>query len=137
MTPQEIFDFVNKNPACFLATCADGIPHVRGMSIYRADKQGILFSTGAVKDLFKQLQRTTNVEFCFVNDNIQIRISGIATLENDLELKKEIVSKRPYLQPMIDKFGYEPLAIFRVTRLVATVWTMAENMAPKKFVELT
>jgi uncharacterized pyridoxamine 5'-phosphate oxidase family protein len=137
MTPQDIFDFINKNPACSLATCSDGKPYVRGMSIYRADKQGILFSTGAVKDLFKQLQNNSNVEFCFVSDNTQIRISGVAALENDMELKKEVVSKRPYLQPMIDKFGYAPLAIFRVTKLVATVWTMAANMAPKEYVELS
>jgi len=137
MTPLEIFDFINNNQACSLATCADGKPHVRGMSIYRADKQGILFSTGAVKDLFKQLRNNSNVEFCFVKDNIQIRISGIAVLENDLELKKEIVSKRQYLQPIVDKYGYAPLAVFRVQKLVATVWTMAANMAPKEYVELS
>jgi pyridoxamine 5'-phosphate oxidase len=76
------------------------------------------------------------VELCFVNDNIQIRISGTAALENDLNLKQEIVAKRPFLKPVTDKYGYESLAVFRVEKMVATVWTMAANLAPKEYIEL-
>ena len=136
MTQQEIFEFINKNQACTLATTDGNKPHVRGMLIYRADNNGIIFHTGVMKDVFKQLQNNPNVELCFINDNIQIRISGTASLENDLKLKEEIVANRPFLKPIVDQYGYEPLAVFRVRKLVATVWSMATNLAPKEYIEL-
>jgi pyridoxamine 5'-phosphate oxidase len=136
MTQQEILDFINKNQACTLATCEGNKPHVRGVLTYRADNNGILFHTGVTKDVFKQLQNNPKVELCFINDNIQIRISGTAVLENDLKLKQEIVAKRPFLKPMVDQNGYESLAVFRVQKLVATVWTMATNLAPKQYIKL-
>ena len=136
MTQLEILEFINKNQACTLATCDNDKPHVRGMMIYSADKNGIIFHTGAAKDLFKQLKNNPNVELCFIKDNIQIRISGTAVLEKDLKLKEEIVRNRPFLKPIADKFGYENLAVFRVQKLTATVWSMATNMAPKEYIEL-
>ena len=136
MTQQEIFEFINKNQACTLATTDGNKPHVRGMLIFRADNNGIIFHTGVMKDVFKQLQNNPNVELCFINDNIQIRISGTASLENDLKLKEEIVANRPFLKPIVDQYGYEPLAVFRVRKLVATVWSMATNLAPKEYIEL-
>jgi pyridoxamine 5'-phosphate oxidase len=136
MTQSEIFEFINKNQACTLATCEGNKPHVRGVLLYRADSKGILFHTGVTKDVFKQLQINSSVELCFINDNIQIRISGTAVAENDLKLKQEIVAKRSFLKPMVDQNGYEPLAVFRVQNLVATVWTLATNLAPKQYIEL-
>ncbi len=140
MTQQEILDFMNKNQSCCLSTTDGNKPHVRGMLIYRADKKGIIFHTGVAKDIFKQLQKNPNVELCFSNNNfqnlVQIRVSGTAVLENDIKLKEEIVSNRPFLKPMVEKFGYEFIAVFRVEKLVATVWTMATNLAPKEYIEL-
>jgi pyridoxamine 5'-phosphate oxidase len=136
MTQQEILEFINKNKSCTLATCEGNKPHVRGMMLYRADAQGIIFHTGVKKDIFKQLQNNPNVELCFIGDNIQIRINGTAVLENDLNLKKEIVADRPFLKPMVDQYGYEPLAVFRVQKMAALVWSMATNLAPKEYIEL-
>ncbi|MEI6218849.1 MAG: pyridoxamine 5'-phosphate oxidase family protein [bacterium] len=136
MTQQEVYDFVNKNPVCAMATSDGGKPYVREMMIYRADRSGMVFHTGVAKDVFKQLQNNPNVEFCFVKDDTQVRISGTAVLENDLKLKEEIVTNRPFLKPIVDKYGYEPLAVFRVQKMSATVWTMATNLAPKKVIQL-
>ncbi len=140
MTQQEIFEFINKNQTCYLATSDGNKPSVRGMLIYRADDKGIIFHTSNIKDIFKQLQKNPNVELCFCNNNfqelVQIRVSGVAVLENDIKLKEEIVANRPFLKPMVEQFGYEPLAVFRVQELVATVWTMETNLAPKEFIKL-
>lgn len=43
MTKTEIIDLINKNPASHLATVDGTRPRVRGMLIYRADEQGIIF----------------------------------------------------------------------------------------------
>lgn len=133
MTKTEIIEFINKNPAAHLATVDGGKPHVRGMLIYRADEQGILFHTGTSKDLYKQLMKNPDVELCFnsYKENIQVRVSGQAEEVKDSALKKEIVEARPFLKPWLEQYGEDLLAVFRVTKATAVIWTMATNFAPK------
>lgn len=47
MQRNEILQFMNANPTCYLATMENDQSRVRGMSMYRADEQGILFHTAA------------------------------------------------------------------------------------------
>jgi pyridoxamine 5'-phosphate oxidase len=142
MNKQEIFEFMNKYPACYLATTDGDTPRVRGMLMYRADEKGIIFNTGIAKDLFKQLQKNPKVELCFVNnsnlqDFIQVRVSGVATMENDMKIKEELLTNRPFLKPIVEKYGYDVIAVFSVQKLTATIWTMATNLEPKEFIKLT
>lgn len=139
MSPSDILAFLNKNPACHLATVDGAKPRVRGMLIYRADEQGILLHTGTQKDLYKQLKRNPNVELCFNDsqENIQIRVSGEAEEVKDEKLKAEIVEARPFMKPWIEKYGKDFLAVVRVRKAAAVVWTMATNFAPKEPVSLS
>ncbi len=140
MNKSEILAFMNSYPLCHLATIEGNMPRVRGMMLYQADENGILFHTGKMKDLHKQLSANPLVELCFNNGKfealIQVRVSGVAELVEDLELKKEIVQKREFLKPWVEKGGYEPLAVYRIQHGKAVVWTMAANFAPKAVIEL-
>jgi uncharacterized pyridoxamine 5'-phosphate oxidase family protein len=140
MNKKEIFGFLNANPAFHLATVEGGKPHVRGMYLYRADENGILFHTGKMKDLHRQLSGNPHVEMSFNNgkfdDLIQVRVSGTVELVEDLELKKEIVEKRPFLKPWVEQSGYDPLAVYCLKNGKATIWTFKTNIAPKEFVDL-
>ncbi len=140
MNKSEIFEFLNANPVFHLATVEANKPHVRGMLMYRAGENGIIFHTGKGKDLHKQLSSNPNVEMSFNNgkfeDLIQIRISGSVELVEDLNLKKEIVQKREFLKPWVDQMGYEPLAVYRLKNGVAIIWTMKTNFAPKELIQL-
>lgn len=140
MTKAEILNFLNVNPIFYLATIEGNRPHVRGMLMYRADEHGIVFHTGKGKDLHKQLSENPNVEMCFNNGNfedlVQIRVNGTVELVENLELKKEIVQKREFLKPFVEKSGYDPLAVYRVQEGIATVWTMKTNLDPKEFIAL-
>ncbi len=142
MNKKEIFDFMNQNPVCYLATTDGNKPYVRGMLIYRADEKGIIFNTGVNKDLYKQLQKNPNVELCFVNnknlpDFVQIRVSGIAVLEQDKKAREKVINDRPSLKSIVDKIGYDAIAVFKVQKLNATIWTMATNLDPKEYIKLT
>ena len=108
------------------------------MLTYKADEKGILFTTGSTKDLYKQIVANPNVELCYFNKetNTQIRVTGKATILDDLDLKKQIVKDFSFLQPIVDQFGYEALAVFRVAAAEALVWTFATNMEPKKPIKL-
>lgn len=142
MNKQEIFEFMNQNPACYFATIEGDTPRVRGMLMYKADENGIIFNTGANKDLFKQLQKNPNVELCFVNnkdlqDFIQIRVSGVVVFENDIKIKEQLINDRPFLKTIVEKVGYDAIVVIRVQKLLATTWTMATNLEPKEYIELT
>jgi len=138
MNKKEILDFINSNPACHLSTVEGDQPRVRGMLMYRADENGILFHTGDFKDLYKNLQQNSNVELCFnsTESGKQVRVSGKAKFIEDQNLKSEIVNERSFLKPWIDEQGYDMLKVFRVTECIATVWTMETNFDPKKYIEL-
>lgn len=138
MNKTQILEFLNTNPICHLATVEGDQPRIRGMMMYKADQDGIIFHTGDFKDLYRQLSQNPKVEICFNSSNQrkQIRICGVAEFLDDLNLKKEIVSARPFMKPQIDKQGYDMLIVFRVTQLKAAIWSMATNFEPTSYIDL-
>lgn len=140
MNKSEILAFLNANPVFHLATLDGDKPRVRGMLLYSADERGILFHTGKMRDLHGQLAANPQVELAFNNgsdeDLTQVRISGTVELLEDLELKNEIVRNRDFLQPIVDRTGYESLAVYRIKDGVASIWKMRTNLEPKRHVEL-
>ena len=123
-----------------MATIEGDKPRVRGMLMYRVDEKGIIFHTGKMRDLHKQLTENPNVEMSFNNasdeDLIQIRVSGTVELVEDIELKKKIVQKREFLKPFVEQSGYEPLAVYKIRNGVASFWKMKTNFEPKEIVQL-
>jgi len=140
MNKNDVFDFLKANPVFHLATIDGNKPRVRGLLLYNADENGIVFHTGKNKDLHKQLSANPNVEMSFHNgkfeDLIQIRVSGTVELVEDIELKKEVVQNREFMKPWVEKWGYDFLAVYRMKNGRAVVWTMKTNFAPKEFIEL-
>jgi uncharacterized pyridoxamine 5'-phosphate oxidase family protein len=138
MTKEEIFEFVTKSPVFALATSEENRPHVRYMMLYRADENGIIFSTGYEKDVHKQLGQNPQAELCFLNQetNVQVRIEGSAEVLEDLELKKQIVADFPFLKEWIDSEGYDVLITYAMKDAKATIWTMESNFQPKQYIQL-
>ena len=55
MTKEELFQMMNGSPVMHLATVDEkGFPHVRGILMFKACDEGIIFHTGTFKDLYKQ-----------------------------------------------------------------------------------
>ena len=138
MTKEEILEFITKNPVFSLATIDGGRPRARMIMMYRADEDGIIFSTGRDKDVTRQLQANPAVEMCFYGgeENCQVRIEGVAKVIDDLELKKQIVEDFSFLKPWIEAQGYEVLITHRIRNGKATTWTMETNELPKEYVQL-
>jgi pyridoxamine 5'-phosphate oxidase len=138
MDRHDILALINANPAFFLATVEEGEPRVRGMLLYRADEEGILFHTGGMKDVYRQLLANPAVELCFFDQQkmVQIRVRGNVRIVDDLQLKKEIVNSpgREFLKPWVESQGLGVLTVFRVVECRALVWTIATNFTPKEFV---
>jgi len=140
MTRDEYYAFMNANPSFFLATVDGNQPRVRGMFLYRADEDGILFHTGKMKDVYAQLMAEPKAELCFISKKElrQVRVSGKLELVEDQGLKEEIVSHptRAFLKPWVEEQGYDFLAVFRLRNGKATTWTLETNFAPKEYVDL-
>ncbi len=138
MTKEEVLQFVQANPVFQLATVEDDTPRVRSMMMALCDERGMFFSAGTNKDMHRQMQVNPKVELCFYNpqDNLQVRISGQVELQDNLELKEEIVEKFPFLKPMIHQFGWDSMAVYQIKERIATDWSIEKIFAPKKFVPL-
>jgi uncharacterized pyridoxamine 5'-phosphate oxidase family protein len=138
MKRKEIFDFIKSNPVFALATSQDNKPYVRMMMLYRADDNGILFTTGENKDVHRHLQDNPQVQMCFYNhqEGLQVRVEGTAEVIENLELKKQIVKDYPFLKEWVDREGYEVLVVYCLANGKATAWTMEINFKPKEYIQL-
>lgn len=138
MQKQEIFRLISENPVFHLATMDGNQPRVRGMLLFRADEDGIVFHTANTKDVYKQIIENPKVELCFQCGEIQIRITGTLERDEDETLRNEIFSHptRKFLQSWkangIDKL----MTVFRLNHGTAVTWTMADNFKEKEYIML-
>lgn len=142
MIREEIFELIRKNPAFFLATVEADQPRVRGMLLYKADENGIIFHTGIMKDLYAQVVKNPKVELCFNGQDTQVRVSGELEIVDDNNLKDEISEHptRKFLKPWKEsgdlKGFYETFVVFKLKNGIATTWNIENNFEPKKLIQL-
>lgn len=138
MVKEEIFKLINENPVFHLATMDGDQPRVRGMLLFRADENGIIFHTGSMKDVFAQIMKNPKAELCFQCNGSQIRITGVLEQVNDEKLKNEIINhpSRKFLQAWKDNGIDAMLQVFRLKNGTAVEWTMASNFEEKKPIAL-
>jgi pyridoxamine 5'-phosphate oxidase len=140
MNKKEILDFINKNPTAFVATVEGDKPHVRALGTFRADEKGIIFSMQSPKDVYKQLVKNPEIEACYFAEGVQIRVSGRLEQITDVETKKEIMEKRPFYKPGVDKEGWGYVGAFILKHGRAVVMDMkgppTDPGAPKNYITL-
>ncbi len=143
MNKVEIFEILNANPVFHIATVEEDQPRCRAVFLYRADENGIIFHSGAMKMLHDQITKNPKVEFCFndLKNGIQIRVTGTLEIVKDKALKDEICEHptRKFLKSWreagtLNDF-YASIQVYRMTNGKAVIWTMETNFAPK--VEVT
>ncbi len=134
MDKKEILAFIAENPIAYLATVDGKAPRVRGMDTFRADENGLIYYTGKIKDVFKQIAKNPEVEACYFAKGVQVRVRGKMEIVEDLNLKKEIVAKKPFLKPFYEK-SYDGMAVMRL-KGKATIWSMQNMAAPTTFIDL-
>jgi uncharacterized pyridoxamine 5'-phosphate oxidase family protein len=144
MTKEEMFEVMNANPIFHLATVDGDQPRCRAMYMYRADENGIIFHSGAMKMVHKQITENPKVELCFIDlkKGIQVRAWGKVDIIDDKALKDEICEEpsRKFLRKWkesgaIDDF-YNNFTVYCLKGAKAVCWTMETNFAPKEEVNL-
>jgi len=135
MDREAILEFIRANPNTVMCTMEGNQPHGRGMETFRADENGLIFYTGIYKDVYRQIEQNPEVELCYIN-GIQVRVSGRMELLDDMELKREVVEKRPLMKSFVENLGYEKLGLMRLKNGKATVWTAKDRGGPKTYIDL-
>lgn len=138
MTKEEMYALMNANLGFYLATADGDQPRVRGMMLFRADDNGIVFHTASTKDVFRQITANPKAELCWNADGVQIRVTGRLEVVNDPALREEIFAHptRKFLQAWKDNGIDDLLQVLVMRNCEATTWTMATNFAPKETVRL-
>jgi len=134
MNKKEILKFITENNIGWLATVDSKAARVRGMDTFRADENGLIFYTDKSKNVSKQMVKNPDIEVCYFAKGVQVRVRGKVEMVEDMALKKEIVSKRPFYGEMSEE-DYKAMAVFRL-KGKATNWTMQDGDAPAGFIEL-
>lgn len=141
MTKEELYEMMNGSPVMHLATVDEnGQPHVRGILMYKADENGIVFHTGEFKALYKQLLNNPAAEVCFsCKGGVQVRVEGRFELDESDALKEEIYyhPSRKFIRDWSTlEESKKYLKVFRMKGGKAHAWSMADNFKEKEFVML-
>jgi pyridoxamine 5'-phosphate oxidase len=144
MNKKEIFDLISANPGFHLATVEGDQPRCRGMFLFRADENGIIFHSATMKAVHHQIVANPKVELCFndYKNGVQARVSGKLEIVEDNALKDEICAhpSRQFLKPWRESGKlsdfYKTFKVYRLKGGKAVVWTMATNFAPKEEIDL-
>ncbi|MBO5247180.1 MAG: pyridoxamine 5'-phosphate oxidase family protein [Eubacterium sp.] len=138
MSEKEMYELMNANPRFHLATVEGDQPRVRGMLLFRADENGLIFHTASTKDVYAQIMKNPKAEMCFFGGGTQIRVTGVLEQVVDDELKEEIYNhpSRKFLQAWKENGIGHLLQIFRMKNCEAVTWTMESNFAAKEPVKL-
>lgn len=138
MEKKELFQLMNENPAMHLATMDGDQPRVRGMLLFRADEDGIIFHTASSKDVYEQIQKNPKAELCFQGKGVQVRVTGVLEEVDDDNLKQEIFAhpSRKFLQAWKDLGIDHLLRVFRMKNATAVTWTMETNFDEKNPIQL-
>ena len=138
MNKEELLALMNENPVFYLATTDGDQPRVRGMFLFRADENGIIFHTGAMKNLYQQIAANPKAELCFFGKGVQVRVSGILDKSEDPVLREEIYTHptREFLRAWKENGIDSQLQVYVLRHGSAVVWTMETNFLPKSPIAL-
>lgn len=132
MNLEDCIKFANENKICSIATIDGDKPRVRGFLMWFADKTGFYFSTGATKNVSKQLKNNPNVEMCIISQSPQggkmMRVSGKVRFLNDIALKTRLLEELPFLRGFCKGPEDEMLEVFQIYTGDAHFWTMENNL---------
>lgn len=99
MDLKEIAQFLDDNAPAFLATLGTcGNPRVRPIQSPLLVRDKIYFCIANTKGLFKHIKNYNGIEFCScAKDGTFLRLRANAVFEANLEVKKMMFEKYPYL----------------------------------------
>ena len=97
---EEVYEFLKKCGAYYLATVDGDQPRVRPFGTYLIFEDKLYIQTGKVKDVSKQMMANPKVEICAFSGDTWIRIEAKAVEDDRIEAKQAMLDAFPQLQQM-------------------------------------
>lgn len=97
---QETYDFLKNCGVFYLATIDNDKPRVRPFGALNIFENKLYIQTGKVKDVFKQMEKNSNVEITAFNNGRWIRVSGKVVRDDRFEAKEDMLENNPELKSM-------------------------------------
>ncbi|TKX30443.1 pyridoxamine 5'-phosphate oxidase family protein [Campylobacter estrildidarum] len=121
MDLKEIAQFLDDNAPAFLATLGTcGNPRVRPIQSPLLVGDRIYFCTSNTKGLFKHIQNYNGIEFCSCSkEGTFLRLRANAIFEPNLEVKRKMFEKYPYLKNLYDTPENSKFEVFYLDNLSA------------------
>ncbi|WP_018305325.1 pyridoxamine 5'-phosphate oxidase family protein [Desulfitobacterium hafniense] len=96
---QEVYEFLKQCGTYYLATQDGDQPRVRPFGTVAIFEDKLYIQTGKVKDVYKQLKASPNIEICGVQEGGKwIRVAAVAVEDDRLEAKQHMLDAYPSLQ---------------------------------------
>ncbi|ECP7438795.1 pyridoxamine 5'-phosphate oxidase family protein [Campylobacter jejuni] len=126
MDLKEIAQFLDDNAPAFLATLGTcGNPRVRPIQSPLLVRDKIYFYTANTKGLFKHIKNYNGIEFCScAKDGTFLRLRANAVFEPNLEVKKMMFEKYPYLVNLYETPQNPKFEVFYLDHLSARMQFM-------------
>ncbi len=97
---EEVYEFLKKCGAYYLATVDGDQPRVRPFGTYLIFEGKLYIQTGKVKDVSKQMIANPKIEICAFSGDTWVRITAKAIEDERIEAKQAMLDAFPQLQQM-------------------------------------
>lgn len=128
MTFDDVISFAKENPYCGFATMDGEQPRTRLFASVFFDDGRIYFTTGAKKDVYKQVRKNPKVELCYWSKDLRtmMRVTGEVEISNDMVKKQRLIDERDYLKNFT---ADDPeLVLLRLSHGKARFWSLKDNL---------
>jgi uncharacterized pyridoxamine 5'-phosphate oxidase family protein len=97
---QEVYDFLKKCGAYYLATVDGDQPHVRPFGTVNIFDNKLYIQTGKQKSVSQQMVANPKIEICAMSEGEWIRIQADAIADERVEAKQSMLDAYPNLKNM-------------------------------------
>ena len=129
---KEVYDFLKKCGAYYLATVEDGKPKVRPFGTVDIFDGKLYIQTGKVKSVSKQIHACPDVEVCAFDGSTWIRLSGKLVADERREAKKHMLDNYPELRGMYNEDDGNT-EVFYFENATATFYSFTQPPKTVKF----
>jgi uncharacterized pyridoxamine 5'-phosphate oxidase family protein len=95
---QEVYDFLKKAKAYYLATVEGDQPRIRPFGTVDIFDGKLYIQTGKAKNVSKQIKANPKVEICAFDGDTWVRVQAVAVEDNRREAKQHMLDAYPTLQ---------------------------------------
>ena len=99
----EVYEFLKEAKTYYLATIDNEKPRVRPFGTVNIFEDKLYIQTGKSKEVYKQIERNSNVEICAFLNGRWIRVEGMLVPDDRVEAKKSMLDNYPELRGMYNE----------------------------------